>query len=510
MFAEYVSYLKDICLRLRREGVVIPVDLNCDATHLDDQVNVLEQFLYFNHVLQVSGSEFKIDNIPGFTDISVEEYLRKVLYERYQQDWARELASLTAQPEDAGVIDKPLNIIGSNVGNSEQLYQMVQDSLGLRSDDVEPEEQQLQFHWGSMSFKPEFDDDEDEQSEEVDNSAYGDEDYGSESEEETFDEADSEEYGSDEVVWMYDDGAENNYSSDETSDSGDDEDYDAEAMLSEPELGEELDESASDDESFESYDELADYEYEPRNSIQSEGSEDEESYSEEDIMSFDSSADEAVEDASDADYGNEDIAAYGDEPSLEDEDADVADFGDEAEVYFEDGGDSADYGDESADYGDESADYGDESADYGDESADEADFGDESYGDEEGAGFELDAESDEDAEAYFGDESAVFDGCDAEDESDLDGDFGDEEPDKTLDDYFDEYSDEAVKAMESRRKSTPIGGLDAFAMSKNTGSPIASSNPFAGSDEQADQITDVVNKGLSALWNAGAKFVTKR
>ena len=89
MLAEYLEHLKNLCGHLRREGVVIPVDLDCDAMHVYDQVNVIEQFLYFNRVLQISGSAYQLEDLLGFKDITVDEYLRNLIYEQYQAEWQK-------------------------------------------------------------------------------------------------------------------------------------------------------------------------------------------------------------------------------------------------------------------------------------------------------------------------------------------------------------------------------------------------------------------------------------
>ena len=85
MLSEYVLHLKNLCNRLKREGVDVPVDLDCDAAHLYDQITTIEQFLYFNHVLQVSGSAYQLENLLDFQDIGVDEYLRRKIQAEYQE-----------------------------------------------------------------------------------------------------------------------------------------------------------------------------------------------------------------------------------------------------------------------------------------------------------------------------------------------------------------------------------------------------------------------------------------
>ena len=162
MLIEYLEHLKQLNNRLIRNGIVLPVNFDCDVNHLSAQVNVLEQFLYFNQVLKVSDSDCKIESLLDFDDIGLNEFLRNEIYERYEVDWNKKLLELTQQPDDAGIVDKPITVL------SRREIELYTESLGLQKEEEIKQEDNTEFIpiWGSSSQSFSFDDDEDEEEEE--------------------------------------------------------------------------------------------------------------------------------------------------------------------------------------------------------------------------------------------------------------------------------------------------------------------------------------------------------
>lgn len=181
MVDEYIEYLKQLNNRLRRNNIVLPIDLSCDNTHLADQVTVLEQFLYFNQVLKISDSTHKIDSLLEFDDISLNDFLKNQIYEKYESEWNKKLLELTKQPIDAGIVNKPLKII------SRREADLMTESLGLKQEKIYTS---FVSSWGNRESL-EFDDDdegeEDDDDDEDDYSVYLEEDGVDASNEDKFD-----------------------------------------------------------------------------------------------------------------------------------------------------------------------------------------------------------------------------------------------------------------------------------------------------------------------------------
>ena len=120
MLKDYIDYLGKVDLSLRQEGLKLPLRLDCDTHNVYSEINKLEQFVYFNHVLGVSGSSSVLP-LGGKT---LEDYNRDRLYEAYESEWQAELVNLTADLERSEPVVKQFTLQDSNLYN---------ESLGLVS-----------------------------------------------------------------------------------------------------------------------------------------------------------------------------------------------------------------------------------------------------------------------------------------------------------------------------------------------------------------------------------------
>ena len=161
MLNEYIEHLRQLNTRLKRNGIVLPLNFDCDVDHLAAQVNVLEQFLYFNQVLKVADSSYKIESLLDFDDVLLSEFLRNEIYEKYEAEWNRTLLELTKQPEDAGVLNKEIKVI------SRREAELFTESLGLVREEETSKFDEPEFKpiWGSSPDAFDFDDEEDEEDE---------------------------------------------------------------------------------------------------------------------------------------------------------------------------------------------------------------------------------------------------------------------------------------------------------------------------------------------------------
>lgn len=100
MVNDYIEYLQQINNNLMRNGIDTNVKLT-EAT-LEDDVNVIDQYLYFNEVLKRCDSSYKILDILGYKDSNLYDFLREEFYSKYNEEWLERSKNVTVQPENAG------------------------------------------------------------------------------------------------------------------------------------------------------------------------------------------------------------------------------------------------------------------------------------------------------------------------------------------------------------------------------------------------------------------------
>jgi len=438
LFEVYREHLKTLNKKLIREGILLPIDLDVDRDHIVEQVVIMDQFLFFNDVMKVCGSSYRVDKLLGFEETSVDAWMREKLFKEYEKEWKERLDSLTKQPENAGNPD--LDVILLSRGNIKSFN----DSLNLKK--IEPEDKQepvsdylKQFNIGSSLYPGvTFEDDDDE--EDSDDEVY--DDYDS-------DDEDSEDESVDE-------------SNEEFEDESDD--YDSEDEDSE-------DESDEWDEDFEDFDE--DNSDEDESDESDSEDESDEDYEEEDLD------DEEYEDL-DEDYETLDESNSDDEDSDDDWDEDFEDLDsdeDEDEEEYETVGDDSDEDESEDSYDDIDSDFTDDS--------EEDEY--EDLEDETGEYEDLEDEESED--------DSVYEDFDSDDEyKDEYASFDDED----FDDFEDFDTSEPINSDEKRKTAPDISkrsSTDRPVVNSNV-------NPTKRhEDEVADKLVEGVNKGLNALFN---------
>ena len=80
MVNDYIEYLQQINNNLMRNGIDTNVKLT--ETTLEDDVNVIDQYLYFNEVLKRCDSSYKILDILGYKDSNLYDFLREEFYSK--------------------------------------------------------------------------------------------------------------------------------------------------------------------------------------------------------------------------------------------------------------------------------------------------------------------------------------------------------------------------------------------------------------------------------------------
>lgn len=466
MLDAYREHLKQLNKRLIREGIILPIDLDVDTTNLEDQVTIMESFLQFNEILKASDSRYKLQNLLNFTEQSVNDWLRDKAFEEYSVIWTKQLSALKQTPENAGIIEKPVNFLSMNeITNFTESLDLLGESEGYVPSLLEEEESSsgngfLQFSSASAYASLEFDDDvvNGVDSEEVDEDedAFDEyEDDSSEEESEGIESEDDDYYDGYELPNSEDsENLENDSSSDLNSfSSGVVNDEADENKLGDGENTVDF----SDDEEEDDFD----------------------SYSEEDTSETSESEVDDEDDFDGYDISDEDLEGLEDEFEEEDDDFDSYE---ETESEESEEDDDFDY-------------YDTEGADDSEE-AEEDDF---DLYDEEETSEESENEVDDDD----------YDSYDSVEDPDPLGSVENDFDEDDFDDY-DEYSDESIKKSEqlpygvpsSKPLVQPTNRTNTNSNMKNTSQPAT--RVFV-EEKVADELVTGVNKGLNALFKKFGK-----
>lgn len=327
----YLEYLNDINRKLIRNGIRLPLDLSVDNTHIFSQFRVLEDYVYFNHILEMCDSGHKIPSLVCNSEVSYVEWMKSQIKAEYEEVWKSELLRLVEQPSNAGVLEADIRVLGSGVSlvvkneeviiddemsaiNSFQdIINLSQKDVGFDDDEEEDEEDEYEVDgyfdgYPKSKYKSgyEFEDDEE----------YSDDDFGfsynSEDEEYT-DEDDYNSNDSEENEYSYEDDDESlddfgvSYNSDDEYDS--DSDYE-ESEDDEVDFGDDYNSNDSEEED--------EYEYDSDDDDVDYGSDEDEDYDESEY------SDEDIDFGTD--YSSDEDDEYSEDDYSEDEDDDI-DFG---------------------------------------------------------------------------------------------------------------------------------------------------------------------------------------
>lgn len=104
LVADYIEYLEQLNQNLNRKGIETNVKLS--EMSLEEDVNKLEQYLYFNEVLIKCDSTYKIRDVLGYRQKDLNEFLREKFYKDYNEDWLKRSENIVTQPKDAGNYSK--------------------------------------------------------------------------------------------------------------------------------------------------------------------------------------------------------------------------------------------------------------------------------------------------------------------------------------------------------------------------------------------------------------------
>lgn len=104
LVADYIEYLEQLNENLNRKGIEINVKLS--EMSLEEDVNKLEQYMYFNEVLIKCDSSYKITDVLGYRQKELNDFLREKFYEDYNEEWLKRSENIIVQPKDAGDYSK--------------------------------------------------------------------------------------------------------------------------------------------------------------------------------------------------------------------------------------------------------------------------------------------------------------------------------------------------------------------------------------------------------------------
>lgn len=372
MVSEYVDYLKSLNNSLIRAGIRLPLDLSEDYSALSHSVSILEQYLFFNRVLNICDSGYKIAILSNESKETYEEILKDEFLKEFKAEFEALDSSLLEDPDDELRHTKVIEDFISNVvidnevysesdkytddeGNPLSATEMFMQALkfGVSSSEIEDEEEDLEdddyvdepyFIEEIGSYvdnlgtdiaddgeeSDEDDEDDYEDAYEIDDSDEDEEEFEEDDEYEDAYDSDDEEIDEASSGSVIDDSDEDNlYESDNSDEddedpySFDDEDSDSEEEDDDDEYDDVYDEdSDEDDEEDDEYDDA----YEDDSDSEEDEEDDDDPYSDDEdeyddaYDSDDSDDDEEYEDAYDSDDEEDDDDEYDDAYDSEDED----------------------------------------------------------------------------------------------------------------------------------------------------------------------------------------------
>lgn len=147
MLEEYRAYLEDIHKCLGRAGVHLDLDFTGGIDSLYQAVDVLEQYLFYNKMLQVSDSGYKISILDYNDQVLFTDLLKRSFKEefrvRLQKEQERELET-PPDPLASGGVVKPMSLnlrANSDFGESEMdLSSDLTDEDALSAEEAEKEQ----------------------------------------------------------------------------------------------------------------------------------------------------------------------------------------------------------------------------------------------------------------------------------------------------------------------------------------------------------------------------------
>lgn len=151
LVADYIEYLEQLNENLNRKGIETNVKLS--EMSLEEDVNQLEQYMYFNEVLIKCDSSYKITDVLGYRQKELNDFLREKFYEDYNEEWLKRSENIIVQPKDAGDYSKtqvrvvsPLEVkvfTESLNLDSAPVITKVEKTVQEHIEPIEPEEQTI-------------------------------------------------------------------------------------------------------------------------------------------------------------------------------------------------------------------------------------------------------------------------------------------------------------------------------------------------------------------------------
>ena len=154
MLSEYISYLNNINNCFIRGGIRLPVMLNETESEeeLYKSIDILEQYDYFNRVLDISGSGYVI-SVLKYTNRLYEDILKEQILEQVKKDYRDNVDSLYKTPEDA-LLNKEVTVFKPSVlkdgeitvkNNQEDaatiFANMIEASRSAKSDEIDSDDE---------------------------------------------------------------------------------------------------------------------------------------------------------------------------------------------------------------------------------------------------------------------------------------------------------------------------------------------------------------------------------
>ena len=85
MLDDYIEYIRSINSEIYRNGVRLPINLDSDYAQVSRSVGILDDFLYFNRILSLCGSAYKIKSLPSGSEVLYSDVMKSEFFAEFME-----------------------------------------------------------------------------------------------------------------------------------------------------------------------------------------------------------------------------------------------------------------------------------------------------------------------------------------------------------------------------------------------------------------------------------------
>ena len=116
---DYIEYLRSINSEIYRNGVRLPLNLDSDYLQVSRSVNILDDFLYYNRILSLCGSTYKIKSLSSGNEVLYSEVMKSEFFAEFMERRQNSGTSAQSNPADPMARHEEVQTLSSTVRNFE-------------------------------------------------------------------------------------------------------------------------------------------------------------------------------------------------------------------------------------------------------------------------------------------------------------------------------------------------------------------------------------------------------